>query len=360
MEEIWKDIKGFEGRYQISNMGRVKKLSVLYYRKYKKGPVLVHKHPESIVVPEIKAKSRVRLVNTKTGIDRIFDICYLVAFHFIDDYREGMEIRYKDGNIMNNTVDNLILSFPMTIPNEQWKDIKGFEGRYQVSNMGRVRSIDRLLNNGYGVYVRKGQMLSLSENKGKGYLRVSLYRNHRDIKHYEVHRLVALHFVPGYKKGLVVNHKNEIKTDNRADNLEWCTYQYNLNYSDHVAWKRKPLYQYDIDGNFIKKHKCGHQAEIELGFTIVHAVYASKRGYTHGFLFSLEPRTKEYWKAHSVKGSARRRAVIQYTDNMIFINRFNSIKEASIATGIKQMAIIRCCQRKCTETKTGFIWRYEE
>ena len=78
----------------------------------------------------------------------------------------------------------------------------------------------------------KGMMLKPSLNKGKGYLRVSLSDGHRNYKHYEVHRLVALHFVPGYKEGLVVNHINEIKTDNRAENLEWCTYQYNLNYSD--------------------------------------------------------------------------------------------------------------------------------
>ena len=242
---------------------------------------------------------------------------------------------------------------------EIWKDIKGFEGRYQVSNMGRVRSLDRWTNH-EPPYFLKGRMLNPSMNKGKGYLRVSLSDGSRNYTHYEVHRLVALHFVPGYKKGLVVNHKNEVKTDNRAENLEWCTYQYNLNYSDVVAWKRKPVYQYDLDGNFIKKFKCGRQAEQELGFTIVHAIYESKRGYTHGFLFSLEPRTKEYWKAHSVKGSSRRRAVLQYTSDMVLVNRFNSIKDAAISTGIMSMTISSCCRRKYTTTKTGYLWRYAE
>ena len=243
--------------------------------------------------------------------------------------------------------------------NEVWKDVQGFEGRYQVSNMGRVRSLDRWSLDERPHFV-KGMMLKLSINKGKGYLRVSLSDGHRNYKHYEVHRLVALHFVPGYKDGLVVNHKNEVKTDNRADNLEWCTYQYNLNYSDVVAWKRKPVYQYDLDGNFIKKHKCGHQAELELGFSITHAIYVSKRGYTHGSRFSLEPHTKEYWKAHSKKGSSRRRAVLQYTSDMVLINRFNSIKDAAISTGITSMTISSCCRRKCTTTKTGYLWRYAE
>jgi hypothetical protein len=241
---------------------------------------------------------------------------------------------------------------------EVWKDIKGFEGLYQVSNMGRVRSLDRWSLNERPHFI-KGMMLNPSLNKRSGYLRVSLSDGHRNYKHIEMQRLVALHFVPGYKKGLVVNHINEIKTDNRAENLEWCTYQYNLNYSDVIAWKRKPVYQYDLDGNFVKKFKCGNQAEQELGFTIVHAIYESKRGYTHGFLFSQEPHTKDYWKANSIKGNARRRSVLQYTSDMVLVNRFNSIKEAAAATGINQVTISMCCQQCFTKTKTGYLWRYE-
>lgn len=239
---------------------------------------------------------------------------------------------------------------------EIWKDIKGFEGRYQVSNMGRVRSLDRWTLNDRP-YFLKGMMLKLSLNKGKGYLRVSLSDGHRNYKHYEVHRLVALHFVPGYKEGLVVNHKNEIKTDNRAENLEWCTYQYNLNYSDVSAWKRKPVYQYDLDGNFIKKFKCGLQAEQELGFTIVHAIYESKRGYTHGFLFSQEPHTKEYWnkvtKGH--KGPYKR--VIQYDDYDNEIERFNTVTEAAKAMNVTVTCICNCCKGKSIHA-AGYKWRF--
>ena len=239
---------------------------------------------------------------------------------------------------------------------EIWKDIKGFEGRYQVSNMGRVRSLDRWSLDERPRFI-KGMMLKPSLNKGRGYLRVSLSDGHRNYKHYEVHRLVALHFVPGYKEGLVVNHKNEVKTDNRAENLEWCTYQYNLNYSDVVAWKRKPVYQYDLDGNLIKKFKCGHQAEQELGFTIVHAIYESKRGYTHGFLFSQEPHTKEYWNKVTKENKGSTRRVAQYDDNGNEIARFNTVTEAAKAMNVTVTCISNCCRGKSIHA-AGYRWRF--
>ena len=245
--------------------------------------------------------------------------------------------------------------------NEVWKDVKDFEGRYQVSNMGRVRGLDRWTLDERPHFV-KGRMLKSSLNKGKGYLRVSLSDGHRNYKHYEVHRLVALHFVPGYKEGLVVNHKNEVKTDNRAENLEWCTYQYNLNYSDVVAWKRKPVYQYTMDGDFIAKYKCCAEVEKMMGTyqgAMVHVMYESETGAWKGYRWSFEPRTKDYWKEHSTKGSARRRAVLQYTADMVLINRFNSITEAALATGIKGQTISSCCQQCFIKTKTGYLWRYE-
>ena len=246
----------------------------------------------------------------------------------------------------------------MATKNEIWKDVKGFEGRYQVSNMGRVRSIERTCVDKLGrIRHVKGMILKDSLNKGRGYYRVSLSDGHRNYTHYEVHRLVAIHFVPGYKKGLVVNHKNEIKTDNRDENLEWCTQAYNLAYSDVVAWKRKPLYQYDLEGNLIKIFKCGNQAEIELGFTVVHAIYASKRGYTHGFLFSLEPHTKEYWQKVTKENKGSTRRIVQYDDDGNEIAIFNSIKEAADLFGVTSTCICNCCNGKSIHA-AGYIWKY--
>ena len=247
--------------------------------------------------------------------------------------------------------------------NEVWKDVKGFEGRYQVSSMGRVRSLDRLIVSKVGqTYIKKGQNIKLSPNNNS-YLRVSLSDGHRNYTHYEVHRLVALHFVPGYKPGLVVNHKNEIKTDNRAENLEWCTYQYNLNYSDVVAWKRKAVYQYDMDGNFIAKHRCCAEVEKMLGVhhgAMVYVMYGSKRGVWKGFRWSFEPRSKDYWIQHNKKGHARRRAVIQLSPDGVYINTFPSVGDAAKSAGVSVSCVSLCCRTKGTKQKNGYLWRYAE
>lgn len=247
---------------------------------------------------------------------------------------------------------------------EIWKDVQGFEGRYQVSNMGRVRSLDRTTIDKTGrVHHTRGMILKDSLNKGRGYYRVSLSDGHRNYTHYEVHRLVALHFVPGYKEGLVVNHKNEIKTDNRAENLEWCTYQYNLNYSDVIAWKRKEIYQYDMDGNFIAKHKCCADVEDMMGTyhgAMVHVMYKSKRGVWKGYRWSFEPRTKEYWMQHDRKNHARRRAVVQLTPDGKYIQTFPSVSDAAKAAGVSVGCVSCCCRKKSTKQKIGYLWRYAD
>ena len=102
---------------------------------------------------------------------------------------------------------------------EIWKDIPDTDGKYQVSNMGRVRSRCK----------KDEWRLRVFDYNRFGYAAVHIQVGGHDFRKY-VHRLVAEAFVPGYKDGLVVNHKNEIKTDNRADNLEWVTHKQNANY----------------------------------------------------------------------------------------------------------------------------------
>ena len=117
---------------------------------------------------------------------------------------------------------------PDTIIGEVWRNIKGYD--YQVSNYGRVRKCDRVRHsrNHKTFMVCSGPIIRQHQN-GRGYLKVHLHRGH-ERKSICVHRLVAHAFVSGYVPGLVVNHLNEIKTDNRSSNLEWCTSRENINY----------------------------------------------------------------------------------------------------------------------------------
>lgn len=114
---------------------------------------------------------------------------------------------------------------------EAWKDIPNFEGYYQVSNFGRIRSITRkaktkILNNNYRTI--KGQLISPAKTKD-GYLKVSLSKKHKRY-YFRVHRLVANAFLSNPNNYPVINHKDENKLNNRVDNLEWCSIKYNCNY----------------------------------------------------------------------------------------------------------------------------------
>ena len=104
---------------------------------------------------------------------------------------------------------------------EVWKDIIGYEGLYQVSNWGRVKSLN---------YKRTGKERLLNPKpNNKGYMRVTLYKNKIRTKHF-VHRLVAQTFIPNPNNYPEVNHKDENPNNNHLDNLEWCDRKYNINY----------------------------------------------------------------------------------------------------------------------------------
>lgn len=105
---------------------------------------------------------------------------------------------------------------------EIWVDIEGYEGMYQISSYGNVRSLDREVHGGYaGTYIRKGAAKALTPDFD-GYLSVSLHKDGKD-KVFRVHRLVASAFIPNPDNKLEVNHKDLDKTNNHVDNLEWVT-----------------------------------------------------------------------------------------------------------------------------------------
>lgn len=131
---------------------------------------------------------------------------------------------------------------------EIWKDIKGYEGKYQVSNFGNVKSLN---------YNQTGNERLLKPIlHHTGYLCVNLCKPN---KKFPIHRLVAEAFIPNPDNLPQVNHKDENKHNNHVDNLEYCTQLYNINFgtrnkriSESLS---KKVYQYTLDGKFVKEWK---------------------------------------------------------------------------------------------------------
>lgn len=121
---------------------------------------------------------------------------------------------------------------------EIWKDIEGYIGVYQVSNLGRVRSLDRMMNfktklGNISQYFKHGKILSYCLDK-RGYPFVRLYDSNNKCNRIKIHRLVGKAFIPNPDNLPCINHKDEIKTNNTVDNLEWCTHLYNNLYGTHL------------------------------------------------------------------------------------------------------------------------------
>lgn len=142
--------------------------------------------------------------------------------------------------------------------NEEWKDIKGYEGLYQVSNWGRVKSLERWVDFGTTTKRKIEEILLKASDNGNGYKCVKLGRNGG--KKF-VHRLVAEAFIDNPNNYPCINHKDENKTNNNVDNLEWCSYSYNINYGNRTKKalenkkdtknniRSKPIVAIDFNGN---------------------------------------------------------------------------------------------------------------
>ena len=264
---------------------------------------------------------------------------------------------------------------------EVWKDVPNFEGFYLVSNMGRIKSLDRETK-----YQRKqdsvvtyrhfkGQILKAS-NYGE-YLICHLKANNTK-KAVKYHRIVCAVFHPNPNNLPEVNHINEIKTDNRADNLEWCTRRYNALWGTAIERQRIALtnnkgnsvvvYQFTLNGDFVAKYPSINEAGRVTGIepsNILSVCNNKKSSSAGGYLWSYTQDPKEILykikrKKHGLTIYGKRR-IIQYSLDGKFIKEYNSIKEASIITGINKNTIQKVCSNYgYQKTAGGYKWAYSD
>lgn len=173
---------------------------------------------------------------------------------------------------------------------EEWRTIKGYEGLYEVSSYGRVRSLDRYVKTCYEAYrLQKGKILSPAKDR-YGYLKVVLNFN-RKCKTINVHRLVSDAFIPNPDNLPMVNHKDEDKSNNRVDNLEWCDSKYNNNYgSKNIRRRETSIKNGSWSGlsrkEYMKKYRQDNKDKIK----------DKSRSYYQENKDMIRKRQKEYWR----------------------------------------------------------------
>ena len=168
---------------------------------------------------------------------------------------------------------------------EIWKDIEGYEGLYQVSNFGMVKSLERIDSIGRK---KSSRILKLHYNSQR-YLNITLF-NSEGRKYFLVHRLVAQAFIPNPGNLPQINHIDEDRVNNRVDNLEWCSSKYNLNYGNRRKKanesSKKPIISISPEG-VIRREGSATDFSKRTGIDVrnINAVLKGRRRHTHGYRF---------------------------------------------------------------------------
>lgn len=173
---------------------------------------------------------------------------------------------------------------------EAWKPVQMYDGLYEVSSRGLVRSLPRQRRWRRGVEVKEriipGRVLKEMKDK-KGYLCVTLYDGQGRRKTMKVHRIVAEAFIPNPSGLPQINHRDEDKTNNHVSNLEWCDCYYNMHYGTRIQKTSKVVAQFKRDGSLLATHPSTSQASRDTGIPqpLISAAALGRRKSAGGYLW---------------------------------------------------------------------------
>lgn len=200
--------------------------------------------------------------------------------------------------------------------NEIWKEIKGYEGLYAVSNKGRVKNL------------MSGKVLK-NVIDPNGYLRIKLSRG--NVR--RIHRLVAQAFIPNPLNLPYINHIDEDKTNNNVGNLAWCTASQNVRHSIHKCSCR--INQLTLDGQFIRQWESSMQIQRELGYKCTYIIECCKRKCNQAYGYRWEYADPSQQQKHN-------RPVAALTMDGEFVAEYKSAAEASRCLKISATQIRYC------------------
>lgn len=255
---------------------------------------------------------------------------------------------------------------------EEWRDVPGFEGYFQISNKGNVKRLSRVVNG--KVYIES----IVQPNIGR-YIQVSLSANGKR-RRFLVHRLVAMAFISNPNEYGYVNHIDENKHNNHVDNLEWCTQKHNCNHGTRTARiksnmpQNKKVIQLTMDGEFVAEYPTIQDAARQTRICAGHIcdVCKGNREFANGFkwrykdpaLFALAQTALASKQSKSTQSRKDKfiilsRKVAQYDSSGTLIRVFNGMREMAEEFGYCKPSIINCCNGK-SKTAYGYIWKYAE
>lgn len=257
--EVWKDIQGYEGLYQVSNMGRVKScMRILKTRNRFKSHA--PNKPERLMSQEKYGTYKYSYVNlTKKSVTKKIQTYAMVATHFVANPECLDLVKHIDGNIENNRACNLqwYSSKLEDLPGEEWREVKGYEGFYHVSNLGRIKKLKRDVYTKNGNFFRKDpeklNKIHVNRKRGNYYTTDLVVKGQR--RTFQIHRLLAINFIPNPDNKKYVNHIDHNPMNNSLENLEWVNQMEN---SCHAQKRIKSTSKYIGVGwdKYAGKWKC--------------------------------------------------------------------------------------------------------